>query len=58
MRMYKVKKFHEKEGIMMQDLAYTQMMTNPTAVAAVLIQIDNLQEGEMLEIVRVKENDT
>lgn len=58
MKMYKVKKFHEKEGIMMQDLAYTQVMSNPTAIAAVLIQIDNLQDGEMLEIVKAKENDS
>lgn len=55
MKKYKVRKLHEQEGIHIQDMTWTQVLSNPTSLAILLVNIDNLNEGDMLEITVIKE---
>lgn len=55
--MLKIRKLINKNGIWYSIREYTQVDNNPTAIAAILIMLDDTKEGEMLEITRIQ-NDT
>lgn len=57
MKKYKIRKLHEDKGIHIQDMTWTQVLSNPTALSVLLVTMDNLKNGEMLEITLIEAND-